>query len=89
MKDNTKKWLKYLGCLLSAAFCIGILAWFVRNTLPVMQVVQELLPEEKEPLVMLAFFLGSLLLVIGGIVLAVAQRIRELQRGEEDEAKKY
>lgn len=87
--DNPKKWLKYLGCLLSAALCIGLLAWLIHNTLPILQLVREFMPEEKEPLVMLSLILGGLLAVAGGIVFAVVQRIRELRKGEEDEAKKY
>ncbi len=87
--DHPKKWLKYLGCLLSAALCIGLLAWLIHDTLPAMLLVREFMPEEKEPLVMLALILGGLLVVAGGIVLAVVQRIRELRKGEEDEAKKY
>lgn len=87
--DNPKKWLKYLGCLLSAALCIGLLAWMIHNTVPILQLVHEFMPQEKEPLIMLALVLGGLLVAAGGIVLAVVQRIRELRKGEEDEARKY
>lgn len=44
---------------------------------------------ETFAMVFLVLYLLILLAVIGGILLALRQRLREIDRGEEEEAKKY
>ena len=46
-------------------------------------------PEDAPPLWLMAVFMLALLLVIGGVLLALYQRIKEIGRGEADNAKKY
>lgn len=46
-------------------------------------------PEDAPPMLFMAVFLFLPVLVIGGVVLALTQRIREIRKGEMDDAKKY
>lgn len=45
--------------------------------------------EEPMPIAILLYFLGITALVIGGVLFAVYQRIKEINGGEVDEARKY
>lgn len=45
--------------------------------------------EDPIPVGWLAFFIGLLVIVIIGIILALAGRIKEIKGGEQDEASKY
>lgn len=46
-------------------------------------------PEDAPPLPLMVFFCALPLVVIGGVLLALAQRIGEIQKGEMDDARKY
>lgn len=46
-------------------------------------------PEDAPPLWILWIFVGILACVVGGVILALMQRIREIGKGEIDDAKRY
>lgn len=46
-------------------------------------------PEESPPLPLLALFIGIILVVLLGVLLALWQRLREIAKGEIDDAKEY
>ena len=48
-----------------------------------------LAPADAPPLVLMLVLAALPLLVAGGVVLALIQRIREIGKGEEDDAKQF
>ncbi len=76
---------RYLGALLGAGFVIvSIVAALV-----ILFVMVFLHPEEGPPIWFVALYLLLSVLIIAGTAAALRQRIRELRKGEEDEARKY
>lgn len=70
-----------IACLLMVLIMLGmmfLMGWSVAAQ-----------PQDAPPMPVMAFFMGVPLLVIVGVVLALFQRIREIGKGEIDDARKY
>lgn len=83
--SNDKK-RKKRGSILSAVVIISILAVFVGFILfPLISEVAGVFFAA----VILLFYAGAIVAVIFGVIAALRQRLEEIERGEEEEAKKY
>ncbi len=85
MRKNTKK---LAGSVLSAAVII-VPALLLAGWVLLLAVTVGALGGEAFPAGLLAMYGLLLLAVVAGVVIALHQRRKEIQRGEEDEAKKY
>ena len=80
-RDNKKR-----GAILSAVVIIAILAFFVGLILfPLISEMGGLF----FAVMILLVYAGGIVAVILGILAALRQRLREIESGEEEEAKKY
>lgn len=83
MQDTTKK--KH-GSIVSAAVIIGLLGVFLAVFLfPLIGDVYG----EAAAVGFLLIYAVVIIAVIVGVIVALGQRLREIESGEEDEAKKY
>ena len=74
------------GSILSAVVIIAVLAVFVGFILfPLLSGFAGMF----FAWMLLLFYAGGILAVIFGVIAALRQRLEEIERGEEDEAKKY
>ena len=80
-KENKKR-----GSILSAAVIISLLAVFVGCIL--FPLINEMAGMFFAA-VLLLFYAGGIIAVIFGVIAALRQRLEEIERGEEEEAKKY
>ncbi len=85
MRKNTKK---FAGAALSA-LVIAVPALLLAGGVLFLAVTVGALDGEALPAGFLAMYGLVLLAVVVGVVIALHQRRKEIQRGEEDEAKKY
>ena len=80
-KDRNKR-----GAILSAVVIITILAVFVGCILfPLISEMAGIFFAA----VLLLFYAGGIVAVIFGVIAALRQRLREIESGEEEEARKY
>ena len=80
-KDRNKR-----GAILSAVVIITILAVFVGCIL--FPMISEMAGIFFAAMLLL-FYAGGIIAVIFGVIAALRQRLREIENGEEEEAKKY
>lgn len=73
---------RLLGAVLGACVMVALMAAAIAFLLWASS-------EDPIPVGWLAFFIGLLVIVIIGIILALAGRIKEIKGGEQDEASKY
>ena len=85
MQKSIKK-KKYIGSMVSAAVMIGIMGVILAILL--VPLLMENLTETVAVLV-LGFYALMIIATIVGILLALRQRIKEIEGGEEDEARNY
>ena len=86
MQNNTERNRKGLA----AAVCAGIMVVFMVATLAVL--VLPVLGDRSQDVVLdlvLGIHAVIILAVIAGVLLALKQRLQELRKGEEEDAKKY
>lgn len=76
---------RYFGAIAAAALFSGLIAALI--VLMVWVYLTD--PAEAPPLPLLAVFIGVLVFVILGILFALLQRVREISKGEIDDAKNY
>lgn len=76
---------RYFGAIAAAAAFSGLMAGII--ALLVWTYLTQ--PEEAPPLPLLAVFIGVFVAVILGVLLALRQRLREIAKGEIDDAKDY
>lgn len=82
MQKNTKK----RAAIISAAVVIGFFALYL--ALPLFAVVSQSLGDIIGML-FLVFYGGIIALIIWGVCHALRQRLREIEGGEEEDAKQY
>ena len=80
-KENKKR-----GSILSAVVIISLLAVFVGCIL--FPLIYEMTGMFFAAM-LLIFYAGGIIAVIIGVIAALRQRLAEIERGEEEEAKKY
>ena len=85
MQKNTKK-RKYIGAMVSAAVLVGVMG--VLLAILIVPLVMENLTETVAVL-LLGFYAVVIVATIVGILLALRQRIKEIEGGEEDAASQY
>lgn len=85
MQKNTKK-RKYIGAMVSAAVLVGVMG--VLLAILIVPLVMENLTETVAVLI-LGFYAVVIMATIVGILLALRQRIKEIEGGEEDAASQY
>lgn len=83
MRDTTKK---KRGAIIAAVVVIAVLSAYLGTVLFAM--VAESLEELAVALIMIVYG-GMILAVIFGVVTALNQRLKELDGGEEEDAKQY
>lgn len=81
MQNTTKK---KRGAVISAAVVIGFLLLYIGSL--VFAVVMDM---EWGAAAIIGLYGLAILAVIGGILLALRQRLREINKGEEEDAKQY
>ncbi len=77
--------VRYAAPVIAAAVMVGLMAVFIG----IFAWAYTASPEDAPPLLLMAVLMAIPLLVAGGVVLALVQRIREIGKGEVDDAKKY
>lgn len=86
MRDNSEKRRKKVAPLLCAAVVVVFLGLFLGALLlPLLDVGSG----DGGAVVILILYALVLLAVIVGVVIALIQRLREIERGEEEDARKY
>lgn len=85
MQKNTRK-TKYIGAMVSAAVLIGLMG--VLLAILLVPLLMENLTETVAVLI-LGFYAVVIVATIIGILLALRQRIQEIEGGEEDAASQY
>ena len=86
MRDNSEKRGKKVAPLLCAAVVVVFLGLFLGALLlPLLDVGSG----DGGAVVILILYALVLLAVIVGVVIALIQRLREIERGEEEDARKY
>ncbi len=85
MQKSIKK-KKYIGSMVSAAVMIGIMGVILAILL--VPLLMENLTETVAVLI-LGFYALMIIAIIVGILLALRQRIKEIEGGEEDAASQY
>lgn len=85
MQKSIKK-KKYIGSMVSAAVMIGVMGVILATLL--VPLLMENLTETVAVLV-LGFYALMIIATIVGILLALRQRIKEIEGGEEDAASQY
>jgi len=85
MQKSIKK-KKYIGSMVSAAVMIGIMGVILAILL--VPLLMENLTEAVAVLI-LGFYALMIIAIIVGILLALRQRIKEIEGGEEDAASQY
>lgn len=86
MQDTTNKKSRKRAPIICATIIIGILALFLATFIyPLLGASYG----EVIALVVLIIYGLAILAVITGILLALRQRLKEIEGGEEDEARKY
>ena len=86
MQDTTDKKTKKRAPIICAAIIIGVLAIFLATFIyPLLGASYG----EVIALGILIIYALAILAVIAGILLALRQRLNEIEGGEEDEARKY
>lgn len=76
------KMKKKFGSILSGAVVAGFFLFFIGLILYMNSI-------EHIPILFLLYCLGPLSIMLIGILIALKQRIKEIDGGEEDEARKY
>ena len=84
MSENKEK--KKRASILSAVFIITLLAVFVGCIL--FPLISEMAGFFFAAMLLL-FYAGGIVAVIFGVIAALRQRLREIESGEEEEARKY
>lgn len=85
MRGNSEKRKKRAAPLACAALAVAFLGLFLAALL-------FLLPEaggETSVFIILGLYALVVLAMIGGVLLALGQRLREIEGGEEEDARKY
>ena len=77
--------MRYVGPVIAAAVMVGLMAAVIGLLAWACMVS----PADAPPPWLLAVFAGIPLVVIGGVLLALFQRIKEIGKGEIDDAKQY
>ena len=85
MRDNSEKRRKKVAPLLCAVVVVVFLGLFLGALLPLLDVGSG----DGGAVVILILYALVLLAVIVGVVIALIQRLREIERGEEEDARKY
>ena len=77
--------VRYAGAIVMALLTTILMA----GTIALMVWAFTIDPDDAPPLVLMAVFIALPVVVILGVLLALFQRIREIQKGEADDAKNY
>ena len=83
--DRQRQDIRYVGSALAAAVCVLLLGGLI--ALMAWSVALE--PQEAPPMPLLVLLMAVPAAAIMGILLALIQRIREIERGEAEDAKRY
>lgn len=75
--------------LVAPAVITAITIWLMGGAAALMVWAYKMDPAEAPPLLLLLPLVALPLVVIPGVIGALAQRIREIKKGEIDDAKKY
>ena len=88
-KTTDKKGHGLVGGVIVTVLVVGLVLLFLAFLLQTLGPLFPFLGELGVSLGILLFYAGAILAVGVGVVIALFQRWREIQGGEEDEAKKY
>ena len=90
MRDSSKRKRKWVAPLVCAAVVLAFLiALLGLVLLPVVMPLLGIGTADGAAMAALGLYALVLLAVIVGVVVALVQRLREIQKGEEEDAKKY